>query len=93
MTRDGFFDDRGNAASRLIVRYRHPTFGSLEQVGELWNLADTQLAASRAPPELGKHTAEILVGLGFSSSEIAELATTRLIVTSAADRLSAVRSA
>jgi crotonobetainyl-CoA:carnitine CoA-transferase CaiB-like acyl-CoA transferase len=70
---DEFFDDPVHRATRLAVEYPHPVYGSLEQIGALWDFGDTELRLDRAPPALGEHSWEIAAELGFSAQQIQEL--------------------
>jgi crotonobetainyl-CoA:carnitine CoA-transferase CaiB-like acyl-CoA transferase len=70
---DEFFDDPVHRATRLVVEYPHPVYGSLEQIGALWDFGDTELRLDRAPPTLGQHSTEIATELGFTPQQIEEL--------------------
>ncbi len=51
----------------------HPELGTIRVVGNPVRLSETPLDATRAPPELGQHSEEILLEAGFSWEEIARL--------------------
>jgi formyl-CoA transferase len=53
---------------------KHPKLGDIKVVGQPIHLsAASQPAAMQPAPELGQHTGEVLLGLGFSVEAIAEL--------------------
>lgn len=59
-----FFDDAQNRAAGLVARYRHGTWGELEQPGSMWWLGEQSTRLAMAPPVLGEHTRHTLIEVG-----------------------------
>jgi len=58
----------------IAKQVRHPKIGDIEVVGQPIHLSKVaQPAEYRPTPELGQHTEEVLAGLGYDASSIAEL--------------------
>ena len=57
----------------LVKNIDHPLLGKIKMVGPLLKMSETPLSVSRAAPDLGEHTQEILKSLGFNSKFISEL--------------------
>jgi crotonobetainyl-CoA:carnitine CoA-transferase CaiB-like acyl-CoA transferase len=55
----------------IICQAEHPVFGDTVQVGTLFRLSRSEMAAARHAPLAGEHTTTILEELGYSSSDIA----------------------
>jgi crotonobetainyl-CoA:carnitine CoA-transferase CaiB-like acyl-CoA transferase len=70
---DAFLDSAEHAAAGLHATYRHAVYGSLQQIGALWDFDDLPLVIERAPPALGEHSREVLEMLGFDAQHIEEL--------------------
>lgn len=51
----------------------HPQIGAVKVVGNPITLSDTPVAAPAAAPELGQHTEEVLLEIGYTWEEIAQL--------------------
>jgi crotonobetainyl-CoA:carnitine CoA-transferase CaiB-like acyl-CoA transferase len=45
-------------------------YGTLRQVGALWDFGDLPLSLTKPPPSLGEHSREVLDMLGFGAAEI-----------------------
>ncbi len=67
---DAFLDDPRNRDLGLVASYPHFEWGTLEQVGALWNLGDLEVRLDMAPPALGQHTVEVLREVGFDDRSI-----------------------
>jgi crotonobetainyl-CoA:carnitine CoA-transferase CaiB-like acyl-CoA transferase len=68
-----FFDDDLNAELGLSVAYPHPVYGTLQQVGKLWDFGDLDVHLELPPPEVGEHTAPVLRGAAFDAEAIREM--------------------
>ena len=60
-------------ANEYIVEMEHPGGGTVKVVGQPIKLSDTPTAPSPMAPELGQHTEEILLELGYEWEQIAAL--------------------
>jgi len=76
----GFFDSEVDRALGTSVRYEHPVYGHLEQVGAPFDFGDLEVRADRPPPTLGQHTAEVLTEVGVPAATLASLAARGLAV-------------
>ena len=70
---DEMFDDPQVRETKIAQPLDHPKLGKVEIVGQPIGLSRTPAQFNRAPPELGEHTDEILVGAGFGMEQIGEL--------------------
>ncbi|MFC2000241.1 CaiB/BaiF CoA transferase family protein [Chloroflexota bacterium] len=58
-------------ANDYIVEYDHPTYGRQKVVGFPYTFSETPASLRRPCPELGQHTEEVLLELGYTWSDIA----------------------
>ncbi len=57
-----------------MVDFEHPTVGKIKIPGYPVHFSETSAKPTRAAPELGEHTEEVLTDLGkYSKREIAQL--------------------
>lgn len=74
-----FFDDPLTLQLGLKTGIDQPTYGLVEQPGIFWDMGDTPIAITRACPDVGQHTDEIMAQLGFDATEIADFREKRII--------------
>ncbi len=59
--------------NEYIVEYKHPSYGHIKTVGFPWNFSATPLDLRLPAPQLGQHTEEVLLELGYSWDDISSL--------------------
>ena len=76
----GALTDPHTLARGMVRTVKHPTAGDLRMVGIPFRLNGTPAAIRRAPPLLGQHTEEVLMGeLGLSAARLAELRAEKVV--------------
>jgi len=66
-------DDPQVLANNYMINVEHPAYGPLKTMGFPWNLSETPASWRRKAPELGEHTEEVLLEMGYSKDELAKL--------------------
>lgn len=59
--------------NKYIMDYDHPIYGQIKVVGFPWSFSQTPANLRLPAPQLGQHTEESLLELGYSWNEISEL--------------------
>lgn len=57
-------------ARNMVVEVEHPRLGMMRALGPVVKLSDTPAKISKAAPDLGQHTDEVLLELGLASGEV-----------------------
>jgi crotonobetainyl-CoA:carnitine CoA-transferase CaiB-like acyl-CoA transferase len=73
------FEDQQALANDYIVGVEHPVWGKIKMLGFPWTFHDTPASVRREAPELGQHTEEVLLELGYSWEDIASLKSEEVI--------------
>jgi len=72
-------NDPQSLANNYVTWFDHPVFGRTKMVGFPWDFSQTPASIRREPPELGQHTEEILLELGYTWDDITQLKTEEVI--------------
>jgi formyl-CoA transferase len=72
-TVDQTFADPQVQALAMTPQFQHHRLGPMRLLGQSINLSRTSERVSRATPELGEHTAEVLGELGYTTAEVEAL--------------------
>jgi len=67
------FEDPQALANDYIIPVDHPVWGKIKMLGFPWTFHDTPASVQREAPELGQHTEEIILELGYNWEDIASL--------------------
>ncbi len=60
-------------ANNYFIEVDHPTMGRTRMVGFPWDFSETPASWRKGAPQLGQHTEEILLDLGYTKEDIARL--------------------
>jgi len=60
-------------ANEYIMDYDHPIYGRIKTVGLPWKFSETPASLRLPAPQLGQHTEEVLLEIGYTWDDIAEL--------------------
>jgi len=66
-------------ANNYVTSFEHPVLGKTRMVGFPWDFSLTPASVRREAPELGQHTEEILLEMGYSWDDITNLKTEGVI--------------
>ena len=66
-------DDPQVLENRYIMDYDHPAYGKIKTVGFPWDLSKTPADLRLPAPQLGQHTEEVMLELGYTWDDISRL--------------------
>jgi len=72
-TLSDLFTDPQVIENKYIMDYEHPVYGHIKTVGFPWEFSDTPATLRLPAPELGQHTEEVLLELGYTWDDISRL--------------------
>jgi len=72
-TLSDLFSDPQVVENKYIMDYDHPVYGKIKTVGFPWEFSATPATLRLPAPELGQHTEEVLLELGYSWDDISTL--------------------
>ena len=67
-------------ANNYFIEVDHPVWGRIKEVGFPWDFSETPATWQREAPELGQHTEEILLELGYTPEDVLQLKNERVTV-------------
>ena len=70
---EALISDPQALANEYVLTVDHPTNGPTQVVGFPWKFSETPAQVAPAAPELGQHTEEILLDIGYTWEQIAAL--------------------
>jgi len=73
-------DDPQALANNYVTWFDHPVLGRTKMVGFPWDYSHTPASIRREAPELGQHTEEILLELGYNWDDITGLKNEKVIL-------------
>jgi crotonobetainyl-CoA:carnitine CoA-transferase CaiB-like acyl-CoA transferase len=73
------FQDEQAKANQYVIDVDHPVWGPIKMIGFPWEFHDTPAAVQREAPELGQHTEEILLELGYTWEDITDFKDSEVI--------------
>jgi crotonobetainyl-CoA:carnitine CoA-transferase CaiB-like acyl-CoA transferase len=73
------FEDPQALINDYIVQVEHPVWGKIKMLGFPWTFHETPASVRREAPELGQHTEEILLELGYTWDDITKLKDEKVI--------------
>ena len=73
------FEDPQALTNDYIIPVEHPVWGKIRMLGFPWTFHETPASVKREAPELGQHTEEILLELGYTWDDITDLKSKEVI--------------
>ncbi len=78
-TLDRVFSDPQVVAREMVAEVAHPTAGTVRLVSTPMKLSSSPCTIRRHPPLLGEHTGEVLMELGYSAEQVADLRAKKVV--------------